>query len=675
MRKILIYFVVLFFCFQISAGELAEFYKQATYPKLKKITLKTKSLKIADLKLTLKEETSVYLMIAGDYPVGVALKNASFSYCFSDPYFLPVAKRNFKHCFKRDIKEEDGKIVVNGNADYVFIWNNSLGQKLSSLNIEGQSEFPEEVKKVFDGFFFPAPSIASVFQKFFKSSAITSVYLQSGKDKFVYEIDPVQYAEEILYAVMPYPFVYKDYRGKYYQAVLTVKTLKKNWFEKDVPLFSVVKTSLDVFNDKDEHVIVRSNQRVRVNVNNLGCFFASLLSRKYKDVFRDYKVNFVKINGEPADFIHTNGLLVVKFNKKHGMGDFVNVEVECQGDIAIHPGGDNFFSLGVEPWYPQPSLFMEKSEFTINFKAPSDYSLFASGETVESGEKDGYSFLKTRLEEGMQFPVVVAGKYHVYQKDYQGYKCTVASYALAKKKHALRLANNFFVAEDYYSNVFGFKYPFKEQKIVEVNSWGFGQAPPGLIFITKEAFSPLKDYFSKFFSQGVNQRFVHEVSHAYWGHVAKIPNYREMWISEALAQYSSALCIKVVQKSKKKGERVFKKIVKDWYSQTKMLNKGSVLFFAHYLSNESDRDYLDTWKLIYNKGPLVIHGIRMRLKKEFGNEKGDRMFVVFLRALARNGDFDYIYTQDMIGILNQLTGSDWTPYFQKYVLGTAVPEI
>ncbi len=29
----------------------------------------------------------------------------------------------------------------------------------------------------------------------------------------------------------------------------------------------------------------------------------------------------------------------------------------------------------------------------------------------------------------------------------------------------------------------------------------------------------------------------------------------------------------------------------------------------------------------------------------------------------------------MVGILNQLTGEDWSPWFLKYVFGTEVPQV
>ncbi|GEM_PF-4660809 len=668
-------FLLLFFSFFSWAITLKDFYKHSTFPELKPLTIKTKSFKIADLTINLEQGSKIYLVVAENEPVGIAVENGNYIYTFKDKYFLPVAIRNIKNALGENLKPENGRISIKGDGEWIIIYNRRIANALKRKAINQKSDFPGDVAKVFKGMLDEKPSMAAIYDNLFNSKSYTSVYIHSKKRKLFYNIDTILSLTEKLYAVLPSYNSNIDFKGRYSNVVLTEKTLKKSWFDKDNPYFTVVETKLNIFNDEEEHLIVNSTQRARINGTNIKLLVMPLINYRYSDGFRYYRVKELKVNGKDAEFIHDGGLLFIKLDKQYNAGDYLTYSVKVEGDIAIHPNGDNYFSLGTYPWYPQPYLAFEKSTFEITVKAPKPYSIFACGKVIEKGTDGNYNYLKTKLEHQSQFPVVAAGKYHVYTKEFNGYRCNVASYAMAKKKHALRLANNFFVAEDFYSSLFGYPYPFKEQDIVEVNSWGFGQAPSGFIFITQEAFSPLRDYFSRFFSEGVNQRFVHEISHAYWGHVAMIPNEYDVWISEALAQYSSALCIKFVHKNKKKGEKVFKKMLKNWYAQSKLLSKGGVLFFAQSLSGLTIRDSMDRWKLIYNKGPLVIHGIRMKLQKKYGKKEGDRKFVLFLRAILKNSDFDYIYTKDLIGILNAITKEDWTPYFDKYVLGTDIPKI
>ena len=50
-----------------------------------------------------------------------------------------------------------------------------------------------------------------------------------------------------------------------------------------------------------------------------------------------------------------------------------------------------------------------------------------------------------------------------------------------------------------------------------------------MMFITKEAFDPLVET-NQFFTQGINERFAHEIAHQYWGIVVKMPSHEEQWL-------------------------------------------------------------------------------------------------------------------------------------------------
>lgn len=40
-----------------------------------------------------------------------------------------------------------------------------------------------------------------------------------------------------------------------------------------------------------------------------------------------------------------------------------------------------------------------------------------------------------------------------------------------------------------------------------------------------------------------------------------------------------------------------------------------------------------------------------------------------------NFQYRYVETRHLVGILNQITGRDWAPWFEKYVYGSEVPRI
>jgi aminopeptidase N len=283
--------------------------------------------------------------------------------------------------------------------------------------------------------------------------------------------------------------------------------------------------------------------------------------------------------------------------------------------------------------------------------------------------------VRTHLDHPMQWIAVAAGKYKVFAAAEDGLKCNVATYVFGKEKPAKVLQDLFFSAADTYGQFFGVPYPFEEVDVVEINSWGFGQAPPGFIFITQEAYNPIGDTISRIFSQGVNGRYVHEVAHAWWGHVVKSGSDEEEWLNESFADYSAALALQAMM-GDKKGDREFKSTLREWKSRASEVAGGGSVYLANYLAGEDEADYRDRINLLYNKGPLVLHALRQELGRRLGSsEQGDRYFQALLRTLLSNFKFKLGATRDLVGILNQMTRSDWQPWFEKYVYGTETPEV
>ena len=65
---------------------------------------------------------------------------------------------------------------------------------------------------------------------------------------------------------------------------------------------------------------------------------------------------------------------------------------------------------------------------------------------------------------------------------------------------------------DYYEYFLG-PFPWSEFNIVQINTYGYGQAPPGTMHITNEAFNPTLTEVDQVFSEGINERFAHEIAH------------------------------------------------------------------------------------------------------------------------------------------------------------------
>ena len=383
----------------------------------------------------------------------------------------------------------------------------------------------------------------------------------------------------------------------------------------------------------------------------------------------------MRVDGRPAEFLHDNDSLVVRLDRTLAAGDTAEVEMVYQGDLAVHPQGNSYWVLGTYPWYPRTEFAGELATMEIEVDVPEAEIPFASGAEVSRTAAAGRRRLVTRLDQPMQFAVVAAGKYKVVSETRGGVTCRVATYALLNEQAARKLIDKFFSSLPMFESIFDQPYPFRDVSIIEMVGWGFGQAPPGVIFFTKEFFTAPVERRRRVFFQNRNARFLHEVAHGWWGHVAKMDTTEESWLSEAFADYTAALALWRLQGPREAGDLTFDQIVDGWRGTAADIAPGAALYLTHRLAFHVDRNVEDFFRLRYARGPLVVHAIRLELQRLKGAEEGERHFIAFLRAFLERVHGSWGTTRDLIVTLNELTGTDWQPWFERYVYGTETPKI
>ncbi|WP_243286875.1 M1 family metallopeptidase [Geothrix terrae] len=372
------------------------------------------------------------------------------------------------------------------------------------------------------------------------------------------------------------------------------------------------------------------------------------------------KVRSVTQEGQQLRFDHQENELLVELSKASELGSPIQLRFEVEGDFLIHPDGDNRWELGGGPWIPSPEI--EGRRFTATSKILSEkpFFPFASGQVISRREEGGFHVLETRVDQPTWSFFIVAGNYLLEEESRNGVTVRVASYA-HKSNSDRKLAA---LAQDiihFYEPFLG-PFPVKELNIVQRNSWGTGEAPSGFLFITNEAFSPLMGVYNRWFSNGINQRFAHEIAHQYWGNQVLIASEEENWISEAFAQYCSALVIR-----SGKGETDFKRLMTEWASEARDQSKWSTIPTLGRVEDLDDD--LNTsrirWALLYGKGAILLHKIH--------TEIGDQAFATLMRSFQKSLKGRPGTTQDLINLLKLITKKDYTSFFDTYLWGTAMP--
>lgn len=384
---------------------------------------------------------------------------------------------------------------------------------------------------------------------------------------------------------------------------------------------------------------------------------------------RFYRVKSVADEaGRPVAWHHENDELVVAFDEPIAADRAVKLRFEIEGDFLIRPDGDSYWLLGVEPWFPQPDFGGQFYTMHSVVRVKKPFVPFAPGVTVARRSEGDENVLESRVEQPVQFAVVLAGRYEFEEETRNGVTIRVASYAMKNRRAIKQLTNLAFGIIDFYQRFLG-PFPFAEFNILEINSYGFGQAPPGVMFITREAFNPIggEDIggfsLNQLFSQGINERFAHEIAHEYWAHVVKMPNEEEQWLTESFAEYCAALFLKA-----SKGESAYGDLVRRWRSRASSAKDSAPIPLANRVYH-SDLETLLTIRtaLVYDKGALLLAALHKEL--------GDQTFLTFLKSYQKSFRWKFGSTRHVAGLLQFLTKKDYGPFLEANFWGTGMPDI
>ena len=164
----------------------------------------------------------------------------------------------------------------------------------------------------------------------------------------------------------------------------------------------------------------------------------------------------------------------------------------------------------------------------------------------------------------------------------------------------------------------------------------------------------------------------HEVAHQWWGAGVSYATYRDQWLSEALAEYSSLLYLQQVA-----GNDVFIKRLKDYKDDIfagldrPFTDNETVGAIALGYRNEKYGDNESFDLIVYKKGAFVLHMLRnMLLDLKTFNE--DRFFNLMKEWYATyNGQAPT--TADFQRLVEKHIGVDMSWFFNQWIYGNEIP--
>ncbi len=370
----------------------------------------------------------------------------------------------------------------------------------------------------------------------------------------------------------------------------------------------------------------------------------------------------VDAKGRELAFDHRLDELVLELAEPAPADAPLTLRFEIDGDFLVRPRGDNYWELGIWPWFPQPTLAGQAYTWHAVVRVPKPFVPFAPGTTVRRAEEEGLNVLETRIDRPIQFAVILAGKYDMEEEVRDGVTIRVASYGLDNPRGRRQLINVAAEVIAYYREFLG-PFPFPEFDVLEINDVGFGQAPPATMFITKEAFDPLAGDMSRFEAQKIVKVFAHEIAHQYWGIVVRVPGPEEQWLAESFSEYCAFLFL-----ADRRSPAVARGLEKRWRRGADFAGDAAPIPLANrvWVSHDALRRTEIRNGLLYDKGPVLLGALRRRM--------GDEAFRGFLRSAQDRLAWKFGTTREIVRLLEVAGVRDAPDFFEKYYWGVEMPK-
>lgn len=613
---------------------------------------------VGSLTLNLESGRAAPFLVAGE-PVGMFfVGEGRLRYTSRDLDEASALRHNAKKRSGLRTSSDAEGTSLDGQVNEVLIW----GRNVTLPDVQGAEAEPldrdfDRHRQTFSKVRLASPAHMWVQQAIdVPWVPIAYAEISTGAERLVYTYDGVEARAETLDCLRSYAGDLA--KGALYPISLSRQIIGSNGRAHQNPVALLSHADLEFTAEDDGHARLDVTETIHPVLRDQRVFRFSLMDQAYRERrLESWDLTAVlDATGEPVPASRRGSDLLVALDEKVERGGEYRIRFQIEGRILSQPGSVSQWVV-VEP-YPQ---FLETGTFMtlealVRTKAP--FVPVISAETVERGERDGYNFVRARIEKPVNFLMITGGRYR-FSDHVKGERTVrVATYAMSNKRASKQLASLAHQVIEFYEEWLG-PFPFKELQIVEANDLGYGIAPPAMMLITKEAFSP---FFNEIYSRGINHRFAHEIAHQYWGHLIKIGSAREHWMSESFADYvcSTALL-------RMRGRVAFDKLFNGWVAGAAEAEDTVSIPMANRYWHTSDLAFSKRFKLLYEKGPLVLYALR--------EEVGPDLFARYVRAYLDANRWKFGNSQDFMNALNQATGKDFSHVFERYLWGVETPNV
>jgi hypothetical protein len=312
-------------------------------------------------------------------------------------------------------------------------------------------------------------------------------------------------------------------------------------------------------------------------------------------------------------------------------------------------------------WYPQ-GVTEDYAVARTRFEVPPGYVAVTGGRRESARAESGRVAYEYVQEEPGKYITVAVGR--MAESGSAPGDPPLQAYAVSRQRGEapglLKLSRDIIA---FFTEEFG-RAPYSELSLVitEAPAPG-GHSPPGMVLMQHRPAllrGTLRDDPASF-PEAPNFFLAHELAHQWWGHGVSGQNYRERWLSEALAHYAAALWTQ-----RTRGETAFQSVLRQMSRWAiKHTSRGPINLGYRLGHVKSDPQIFRA--VVYDKGAYVLHMLRAIV--------GPEAFRAALREIQEEKRYQKIGTDDLREALEAASGLSLGAYFDAWVMHTQLPEI
>jgi hypothetical protein len=248
-------------------------------------------------------------------------------------------------------------------------------------------------------------------------------------------------------------------------------------------------------------------------------------------------------------------------------------------------------------------------------------------------------------------------------------------------------------AIDFFSHRYG-SFPYGDLKLVQMPG-GLSQGWPGLIFLSSMSFLTAEEksqlHLTPVERTLISQTIAHETAHQWWGDLVMWSGYRDQWIVEALANYSSMMVLESENPAQFRAamEKFRDDLLEKNESGVELMEDGPVTLGTRLSCSQFPSGYE---AISYGRGTWLFHMLRLMMRdaERTGgvHERGvgkagplDEPFVRALRRIRERYQGKPMTTRELVqAFAEELPPSLWYEhrksldwFYEGWVNGTAIP--